>query len=377
VKTHKPTVLRRRALRVDQNREHPLYLFTLTGEELLQVADISRINRDEEGKLIGYQRPEVKRHIQNIVDYLDSGKVIFPNSVILAMSSEVVFRQTRGPRVGKEFAVTGTLEIPLPTNGKPKPAWIVDGQQRTIALAHSQHRDFPVPVNAFVADDVDMQRDQFLRVNSTKPLPRGLIDELLPEVSTVLPANLAARRVPSTLVELLNVDPQSPFKDLIRRASTGNKRLGVITDTVLVQVLKESFSSPSGALFPFRNLATGTTDFNGVRSLLLTYWSAVRDTFPQAWGLKPEKSRLMHGVGIRAMGRLMDKVMAIVDVDHPKSKLLVRKEVERIRSSCRWTSGVWDELNGLRWNEIQNVPSHTRMLSSFLVRTYVNSRKVS
>jgi hypothetical protein len=140
-------------------------------------------------------------------------------------------------------------------------------------------------------------------------------------------------------------------------------------------VLKESFSSPAGALFPFRNVATGVTDFIGVRTLLLTYWNAVRDTFPEAWGLRPEKSRLMHGVGIRAMGRLMDKVMAIIDVDDPKARSLVRREINRIIPYCRWTSGVWEEVNGLRWNEIENVSSHTRMLSSFLVRTYINARK--
>lgn len=377
MRAKRPSLLRRRALRVDQVPDHPLYLFTLTGDELLRIADISRVNRDEEGKLIGYQRPEVKRHIQNIVEYLDSGKVLFPNSVILAVTSDVVFKQTRGPKVDEGFAVTGTLEIPLPKDGAPKPAWIVDGQQRTMALAHSRRRDFPIPVNAFVADNVDLQRDQFLRINSTKPLPRGLIDELLPEVSTILPSHLAVRKVPSALCDLLNRDPESPFHGLIRRASTGNSKKApeVVTDTVLIQVLKESFSSPAGALFPFRNVATGVTDFIGVRALLLTYWNAVRDTFPEAWGLRPEKSRLMHGVGIRAMGRLMDKVMAIIDVDDPKARSLVRREINRISPYCRWTSGVWEEVNGLRWNEIENVSSHTRMLSSFLVRTYINARK--
>src|SRR6266566_3059944 len=99
MKTKRSTIIRRRALRVEQDHEHPLYMFTLTGDELLEIADISRINRDEDGKLIGYQRPEVRRHIQNIIDYLDSDRVIFPNSVILAVSSSVVFKQTRGPRV--------------------------------------------------------------------------------------------------------------------------------------------------------------------------------------------------------------------------------------------------------------------------------------
>jgi DGQHR domain-containing protein len=378
MKNKRSIMLRRRALRVSQDTEHPLYLFALTGGELLQIAEISRVSRDVEGKLIGYQRPEVKRHIQNIIEYLDSGNVIFPNSVILALSSDVSFKETRGPKVDEGYAVTGTLEIPLPKQGEPKPAWVVDGQQRTIALAQCQRKNFPVPVNAFVADDIDLQRDQFLRINSTKPLPRGLIDELLPEVSTILPANLSARKVPSALCDVLNRDPESPFQGLIRRTSDrATKRdHAVVTDTVVIQMLQESFGSPSAALFPYRNLATGVTDFSSVRSLLFTYWGAVREVFPEAWGQRPEKSRLMHGVGIRAMGKLMDRVMSTIDVNHPRVHQLVKNELERIKPVCRWTSGVWEELGDLPWNALQNLPSHVRMLTNLLLRTYISSRKI-
>ena len=68
----KISTLRRRALRIEQCKGHPLYLLCLTGEEVLDVADISRVSRDEAGKLIGYQRAEVKRHVQGIVEYLNS-----------------------------------------------------------------------------------------------------------------------------------------------------------------------------------------------------------------------------------------------------------------------------------------------------------------
>ncbi len=372
-------VIRRRAIRVEQDLEHPLYLFTLTGQELLQVADISRVSRNEAGKLIGYQRPEVKRHIRNIVEYLDSGKVLFPNSLILALPSDTRFKEIRGPKVDDGYAAAGTLEIPLPRNGQPKPAWIVDGQQRAIALSKSRRRDFPVPVNAFVADDVDLQRDQFLRINSTKPLPRGLITELLPEVSTVLPANLAARKAPSAICDLLSRDPESPFRGLIRRASSGpSERNGaVVADTTLVQILQESLTSPAGCLFPYRNLATGETDFAGVRLLLLIYWNAVRDTFPEAWGLPPKQSRLMHSAGLRAMGRLMDRVMASINPSDPHATTTVRRELARIHPFCRWTSGSWEEMGGLRWNEVQNVPSHVRMLSNVLIRAHLGSRRTA
>src|SRR5947208_13056205 len=63
-------VVRRRALRIEQNPSRPLYVFTLTGEEVLRVAEISRVRRSEQGRLLGYQRDEVRRHIRNIAEYL-------------------------------------------------------------------------------------------------------------------------------------------------------------------------------------------------------------------------------------------------------------------------------------------------------------------
>ena len=66
----RPSKIRRRALRIDQGGGHPLYQFSMRGEELLQVADISRVSRSDLGKLIGYQRPEVKRHVQDRAEQL-------------------------------------------------------------------------------------------------------------------------------------------------------------------------------------------------------------------------------------------------------------------------------------------------------------------
>jgi DGQHR domain-containing protein len=364
--------VRRRALRVVQVPEHPVYLFALRPEELFAIADISRVSRDSGGDLIGYQRPEVRKHVQDIVQYLGigTGRVLFPNTLILALSSAARFVRVRGPKVEEhEIGDAGTIDIPIPRSGQTKPAWIVDGQQRALALARAKWKDIPIPISAFVADDIDTQREQFLRVNSTKPLPRGLLSELLPQVSSVLPSNLAARRVPAALCELLNRDPDSPFKNLIRRSSYGGpqKRAAVVSDTSLIQVLQESYSSPSGCLFAYRNLATGDTDFERVMKLLIAYWSTVRDMFPGAWGLPPQASRLMHSVGLRAMGRLMDRVMGSLDVDDPKLPDRVRRELAPLRGRCHWTSGVWDEI-GMRWNELQNVPAHTRLLSNHILR---------
>lgn len=370
-------VIERRALLIEQNAEHPLYLFTLTGEELLKLGDISRISRDDGGKLIGYQRAGVRKHVQDIVDYLNEDSILFPNSIILALSSKVKFAKSRGPATGDGYAQAGVIKIPVPINGAAKPAWIVDGQQRALALSKcDKRREFPIPVSAFVADDVDLQRDQFFRVNSSKPLPHGLITELLPEVSTILPANLSAKKMPSAICEWLNQEKTSPFYKLIRRASTSkeDKRTAIVNDNAIITSIKESLSQPSGCLFPYRNIATNETDFESIISVLVTYWSAVRDVFPEAWGKPPTKSRLMHGAGIRAMARLMDRVMPTINASDTKAIKKASAELKRIKPMCRWTKGRWEDMDGMKWNDVQNFPRHINMLSNVLIRAYVRSK---
>ncbi|GAA4472908.1 hypothetical protein GCM10023170_093280 [Phytohabitans houttuyneae] len=363
----------RRALRLEQTGGHPLYLFTLTAAEVLQVADVSRVSRDEAGTLIGYQRPEVQSHVQDIIDYLDSDPVIFPNAIILALSSKAKFVSSRGPNVGDGLATSGTLTLPLPTNDRRKPAWIVDGQQRALALSRATRTDLPVPITAFVADTVSLQRDQFLRVNNTKPLPRSLVTELLPEVDSPLPTHLTVRKAPSYLCDRLNNDQDSPFYRMIKRASTSKKDAAraVIADNSVVQMLQESYRH--GCLYPYRNLSTGDTDVDGIHHALCIYWGAVRDAFPEAWGKPPTNSRLMHGAGIRAMGRLMDQVLGTIDVHQPGSAAEIRKHLDLVAPHCRWTSGTWDE-SGLRWDAVENVHRHIEKLSNYLIRVYLTAR---
>lgn len=367
--------IRRRAIRIQQNERHPLFIFSLTGDELLTVSDVSRLSRDDAGKLIGYQRPEVRKHVQDIIEYLNSDNILFPNPIILAVSSNVAFRPSRGRRDHSGLVSVGTLAIPIPRNGH-RPAWIVDGQQRALAISKSKRRNWPIPVNAFVADEIELQRDQFLRVNNTKPLPRGLITELLPEISTPLPAKLAARKIPSAICDLLNSDPKSPFFQLISRASTSatNKNTAVIADTSVIKMVEESLSTPSGCLFPYRNLATGETDFDGIWRTLVAFWTGVKRSFPDAWGKAPTRSRLMHGAGIRAMGKLMDRVMSSIQFNGHDPISHVQHELRPIIPVCRWTEGRWSDMENLAWNEIQNVPRHIRMLSNLLVWSYVHHR---
>jgi DGQHR domain-containing protein len=363
-------VIVRRALRIIQAPGAPaLYLFSLTADEIFKVADISRVSRDQKGDLIGYQRPEVRKHVREIADYLNSERPLFPNAIILALSPSVRFTGQRGPKAGDGYAVPGKLEITLPNNGEPRPAWMVDGQQRAFALAESKNGKFPVPVSGFVAETIELQRDQFIRVNNTKPLPSRLITELLPEIASPISSRLAARQLPSALVDGLNRDEHSPFRGLIKRASTASEdaSAAVVTDTSLVNAIEESLRT--GCLAVYRNLA-GQYDTDSIWQVLLCYWTAVRDAFPDAWGKPSTESRLMHGVGMRAMGHLMDRMMGSLNIADKGTPEIVGKQLQQLAPHCHWTSGRWDELD-MNWDQLQNVSKHIQMLSHHLVRLYV------
>ncbi|MCM5571079.1 DGQHR domain-containing protein [Burkholderiaceae bacterium FT117] len=361
-----------RALRTRQGPGLDVYAFFIRGSDIIRVADISRIGRDEQEGLKGFQRPEIRTHVRSIVEYLNQGSVLFPNAIILALSPEVHFAASRGTRPSGDegIAQSGTLTIPIYEEGR-RVAWIVDGQQRSLALAQTERKDISVPVVGFVSDSLEVQREQFILVNKAKPLPTRLINELLPETrSVLLPRELSVRRVPAELCGLLNRDPASPFFGLIKRPSDDSRdRNSVVTDTAVINVIKNSMNNPLGALATFRLSSNGRdgVDVESMYALLVTFWSAVKVVFPDAWGRDPRHSRLMHSAGIEGMGVLMDRIYARLQ---PSADVkAVESELRRVAPYCRWTKGVWDSL-GLAWNEIQSTPRDIRRLQNALVQAY-------
>ncbi len=349
-----------RAVRTKQGM-HDVYAFFAPGARLLELAEISRIARSGAGHLSGFQRPQIRNQIRAIADYLSRGSVLFPNAVVLALAPSVRFTGARGSRPSKVdmSSEAGTLVIPT-INGRAA-AWIVDGQQRSLALSQAEVRDLPIPVIAFVSGDLAVQREQFILVNMSRPLPQRLIDELLPDVNVPLPRDLSVRKIPSALCAVLNESPTSPFHRLVKRPSAHDP-LAVITDSALIRVMQKSIRDPRGALAAYVS-ADGNADMDGMLSILVTFWSTVRDVFPDAWGLPADRSRLMHSAGIESMGVLMDQIMTHTDPDDVSR---VRRTLTRMAPHCHWTSGRWDQF-GRNWNDVQNTPQDVRILSNFLI----------
>jgi DGQHR domain-containing protein len=361
-----------RALHTKQGDGLDVFAFFIKGADIVRVADISRVERTDTDSLKGFQRPEIRSHVKSIADYLNQGDVLFPNSIILAMSPDVHFAASRGTRPAGDEGISqsGTLTIPIYEEGK-RVAWIVDGQQRSLALAQSANKNLPVPVVGFVSDSLEIQREQFILVNKARPLPTRLINELLPETrSVLLPRELSTRRTPYEICNLLNRDTESPFYKLIKRSSDKGSATAVINDTSVMKMIRNSMNNPLGALSPYRSVGREGGDIEAMYRILKTFWKAAQDVFPDAWGRDPRQSRLMHSAGIEAMGVLMDRIYAKLSGNEDYNA--VRKELEKVAPACRWTSGTWESL-GVAWNEIQSTPKDIKKLQDSLVRTYTNS----
>lgn len=366
------------ALRIRQGKERQLFSLAIEGKNITRVANISRIRRgDNEENLLGYQRPEVQSHIREIQRYIESDNAMIPNPVIIAFDKRVQFESS------EENSDIGYLVIPVSDDeGFNKPGFIVDGQQRTAALRDAEIESFMMPVSAFIANNDEEQREQFMLVNSTKPLPKTLLHELAPHTKGRLPSDLQARKFPSLLTQRLNFG-EGPLKGKIKTATNPE---GIIADTSIIKMLDASLKE--GALYRFRDPETGMGDESKMLALLNDYWSAVKDVFADDWDKKPRDSRLLHGVGVLSLGSLMDEIDQLyIEVkgeqvsDKTTPYDFFKAELETIKNVCHWSSGAWDfgkrDIDGQpikrHWNELQNLSKDISLLTNYLVDYYQNS----
>jgi len=352
------------ALKIKQGPGRELFSFSVKGKDIESIAAISRVKRHE-NELVGYQRPEVSTHIREIKRYLESENPMIPNALVIAFDDRVKFEPISSDN--NEF---GYLVIPIAENDENKPGWVVDGQQRAAALREAEIGDFQMPVSAFITNDAQEQREQFILVNSTKPLPKGLIYELLPYTETKLALGLQKKRFPAQLLDKLNYGEDSPMKGMIKTATNPN---GFIKDNSILKLIESSLSE--GALYRFRDPHTGKGDVDNMLDLICNFWEAVADVFPDAWGVNPKNSRLMHGAGITAMGHLMD---AISERYHTEEREDVtsyshfKADLEQLSQYCKWTNGYWDFgiERKVKWNELQNISKDIQILTNYLLRKY-------
>jgi len=359
--------LRLQALRLTQPSGRQVLCFAINAKQLLDIAQIPRLRRGEDRALEGYQRPEVVGHIAEIRRYLESDEAVLANTVVVAFSEAVSFEPQGEPDGASQL---GYILINEPEDGQPMPGFVVDGQQRLAAASSSRHEQFPLFVTAFLAPNAMEQRKQFVLVNRTKPLPQGMIFELLADIEGHLPTALARARLASMLTNQLNQN-KGVLQSKIR---TPTYPAGIIKDNSMRRAITNSLND--GALFQVAKSAGRDGWENeaqmqsAMQNVLATYWEGVSLAFPEAWNLPPKASRLTHGVGVVALGFVMDHLHTRRLKGADWNALSVANELRTLSPHCAWTSGAWrfsnDDVRG--WNVLQNTDRDVRLLTGYLCR---------
>lgn len=353
------TELRYTVILPRQSEATKVFTFAATAAEIARFARVQRAGRDGDGVLTGFQRPQIAAHIREIRDYLVKPNAILPNAIVVAFTGGARLEPlpaaaAGGPRLGE-------LIIDLDAG---EPGLIVDGQQRFTALSEIPGSGFEVLVSGFLCDGAEELQKQFILINNTRPLPKALVYELLPQVGD-LPYRMSSRSQAALLTEALNYRDGSALKGLIRQQTNPK---GIIRDTVLQRVIMNSLSD--GALRLYGDDDRLLLD-RGAR-LISEFFHAVRHVFASDWeGRTPKTSRLVHGAGIVAVGYVMEELAA----HGAEERDAFARGLRLLKGRTAWCEGEWQFAEERRrWNGLQNVPADVRQLSLHLVQELRRAR---
>jgi DGQHR domain-containing protein len=355
-----------KAIRAKQAAGHDVFSFAAEPGEVLAFSEIERVGRQDDGELKGFQRHQVAPHIKEIRDYLAREDALLPNAVIVAFLGNVKVTDLG------DGIVDVAISVP---EGENRPGFIVDGQQRLTALSGIRKPGFQVFVSALVCKDYNELRQQFVLINNTRPLPKTLIYELLPNVEG-LPERFTARKFAARLVDRLNFRRDSVLRGEIRQHTNPK---GVLSDMAMQKIVMNSASDGAireliqqGDLTPESVKQLEEESF----SLFNDFFRAVKAVFSEEWeGMNPKTSRLRHGAGLVAMGFVMDHLVSaeLKQCSTNYDKLVFG--LESLKPHTAWTGGDWQLSEVLKtpWNGIQNTPTDINVLTSYLVRSLKRS----
>lgn len=167
--------------------------------------DVRRIVDIENEEKDGIQRQRNEKRIKEIKKYISMGDSSFPNSIILAASSEQVAVRPIKDVEQKENS-SGDLII-LEIEESEDTFKIIDGQHRLFGFDDDNCKEYELVVTIFIDLPVEDQAYIFSTINlKQSPVDRSLVYDLYDEANIYSPYKAA-----HNVAKLLNGEEESPF----------------------------------------------------------------------------------------------------------------------------------------------------------------------
>ena len=300
--------LRAFAIRFRQKRpDVNLYVTALPLKDLL-----GRFQSDmyEAANPRGYQRPVTRSRLRQLSDYMRSEEGMLPTSILLCI------REPHRAQFEPASGVNGNGESGLLTIGAEVPLWVVDGQHRLFGLERALKKDkakwlgdYALPVVIVEGIDAYEEMRYFHVINTRhKGVPTDIVDRhLLTMRDSEGPALIERegernyqRARATKLTDLLNADPESPWRGMIRmpgerlRADHMMRQHSMVSS--LDPVVNDSF------------VKRLSDDEAG--KLLLNYWKAARERWTSAFE-EPREYVIQKPLGAGALHQLFPDVLEL------------------------------------------------------------------
>jgi DGQHR domain-containing protein len=290
------------------------YVGIMDHTDLIKItyADIRRLDTGSEKREVeiytGIQRELSNSRVKEIGKYVNMVDATFPTGVIIHLNEADVISYDEK----KEM-----LTIPY----KDNIAKVLDGQHRIAGLEeYESARPFQVSVTIFIGMELEDQAIVFATINKTQTkVNKSLVHDLF-EFATHRSPHKTAHNV----VRALNQKQGSPFKDKIKiLGAADDKEKETITQATFAESLMklyskdfmtdrdiykrgkkpEKFSGKDLLSRPLRNIFIEEDDAK-IAKIILEYFSAVSQKWPQAWGIVEPEMILNKSTGFIALMNL-------------------------------------------------------------------------
>lgn len=301
------------------------YIASIPWQKLREItfADVRRLEKEARDveTYLGIQRPLSKNRVAEIGAYVATADACFPTSVILAVDAHcAMYEESTRKLVLKNFYDHNAPEL---TRSRMQIAKVLDGQHRIEGLgALSSNTTFDINVSIFIDMDIENQAYVFSTVNLAQTkVNKSLVYDLYEYARSRSP-----QKTCHNVAVALDSFASSPFYGKIKRLGSATEgRFGeTLTQATVVENLMRYITTsavkdrdeylrgrkPQRAsaadliTTPFRNMFLEERDLD-IADILLYYFSAVRERWPEAWASSERGWMLNRTNGFRAFMRFL------------------------------------------------------------------------